>query len=312
LYRLEIIANHSVEENILDAFADAGVAKFYTRYAGVYGVGTSGPRMGDAVWPEENFVLTIWCDEEEVWGIQKALARVKQQFPGEGIKMFGFNVDDLSMPMRRVRGQIAAPTGQPPIGEVVEVPSVPATGEPMPTTGAPMPGTGEPMPATGAPAEPPADPSPGAPQAQSASGEQHDTRSGDRLPYEEGHDTRSGGSGIDFHPAAHSSAGDRLPAPQQDALLSVLQQMTASLARVEAALSERKEALPSAGAGTEPAGVGEPAEPSAPPAPRKTTRARKPKAAPTKAAGKSAAGTTQTRKVVEPDAPKPRARKKQA
>jgi hypothetical protein len=87
--RIEIIANHSVEENILEAFKLEGVGKYYTKYPNIFGVGSSGPRMGDAIWPEENFALVIWCEEEEARGIGRAVANVKEHFPDEGIKVFG-------------------------------------------------------------------------------------------------------------------------------------------------------------------------------------------------------------------------------
>ncbi|MDR2521219.1 MAG: hypothetical protein LBC72_01515 [Spirochaetaceae bacterium] len=89
MMRLEIFANNSVEENLLEAFKDLGVAKWYTKIPNVHGVGSSGPRMGDAIWPEENFVFVIWCDGEEARGIASAVERIKAQFPGEGIKLFG-------------------------------------------------------------------------------------------------------------------------------------------------------------------------------------------------------------------------------
>jgi len=89
MIRVEIIANHSVEENILEALAKEGVGKYYTKYPNILGVGSSGPRMGDAVWPEENFALVIWCEAEEARAIQRAVHSVKQKFPGEGIKIFG-------------------------------------------------------------------------------------------------------------------------------------------------------------------------------------------------------------------------------
>ncbi|MDR1587428.1 MAG: hypothetical protein LBS57_08240 [Treponema sp.] len=89
MIRVEIIANHSVEENILDALAKAGVGKYYTKFPNILGVGSSGPRMGDAIWPEENFVLVFWCEEEEARAIARAAAGVKESFPDEGIKVFG-------------------------------------------------------------------------------------------------------------------------------------------------------------------------------------------------------------------------------
>ena len=89
MIRLEIIANHSVEENILEALKDGGVGKYYTKYPTIFGVGTSGPRMGDSIWPEENFALVIWCEEEEARQILLAMEKVKKQFPDEGVKVFG-------------------------------------------------------------------------------------------------------------------------------------------------------------------------------------------------------------------------------
>jgi len=89
MIRIEIIANRSVEENILEALAKEEVGKYYTKIPTVVGVGTCGPRMGDAVWPEENFALIIWCEETEGRGIQQAIAKVKEKFPDEGIKIFG-------------------------------------------------------------------------------------------------------------------------------------------------------------------------------------------------------------------------------
>ena len=89
MIRLEIIANHSVEENILEALLRDGVGKYYTKMPNIYGVGSSGPRMGDAVWPEENFALVIWCEKDEALGIKEAVESVKVKFPEEGIKLFG-------------------------------------------------------------------------------------------------------------------------------------------------------------------------------------------------------------------------------
>jgi hypothetical protein len=109
MIRIEVIANHSVEENILEAFRNEGVGKFYTKLPSVYGVGSAGPRMGDAIWPEENFVLVIWCEEEEARGIARAVAKIKAQFPDEGIKLFGLPEPGTPPPSRQ-----AEPVEPPP------------------------------------------------------------------------------------------------------------------------------------------------------------------------------------------------------
>ena len=88
MIRVEIVANHSVEENILEALKKEDAGKYYTKYPSILGVGSSGPRMGDSVWPEENFALVIWCEEDEAAAIERAVAAVKQKYPHEGVKIF--------------------------------------------------------------------------------------------------------------------------------------------------------------------------------------------------------------------------------
>ena len=89
--RMEIIANHSVEEDILEAMQSRGVGGYYTKIPSVQGVGSSNPRLGDPIWPEENFLLIIYCGEEEAERITRAVAEVKNRFQDEGIKLFAVN-----------------------------------------------------------------------------------------------------------------------------------------------------------------------------------------------------------------------------
>jgi hypothetical protein len=86
--RVEIIANRSVEEDLMEAFAAAGLAKAYTRIPVVHGSGCSDPKMGDAVWPEENFVLLVYCEEAEASRMTEVVGEIKLKFPHEGIKVF--------------------------------------------------------------------------------------------------------------------------------------------------------------------------------------------------------------------------------
>jgi len=110
MVRVEIIANRSVEENILDAIKFENAGKLYTKYPNILGVGNSGPRMGDAIWPEENIILVYWCDEEELASIERAVAYVKAKFPNEGIKMF-------SLPGARMHAQIEEGSTESQSGE---------------------------------------------------------------------------------------------------------------------------------------------------------------------------------------------------
>ena len=86
--RIEIIANQSIEADIMEALQARGAAKCHTRIPVAHGVGRSGPRQGDPVWPEENFVLIVYCDEPESHQIREAIREIKKLFPNEGVKLF--------------------------------------------------------------------------------------------------------------------------------------------------------------------------------------------------------------------------------
>lgn len=86
--RVEVIANRSVEEDIMEELRREGAARAYTKVPVVFGDGNSGPKQGTHVWPEENFLLIVYCGEEEAVLIENCVARVKKRFPGEGIKVF--------------------------------------------------------------------------------------------------------------------------------------------------------------------------------------------------------------------------------
>jgi len=95
MQRLEIIANRSVEEDLYDIFRRRELSPFYTKLPEVHGVGQSGPRMGDHVWPEENFVLIVYCEDSEVEALRGAVGALKELFPEEGIKMFAVGAQRL-------------------------------------------------------------------------------------------------------------------------------------------------------------------------------------------------------------------------
>ena len=59
------------------------------------GVGDSGPRRGDHVWPEENFLMIIYCEEEMAVKLRELIGELKKLFPDEGIKMFAVEAQRL-------------------------------------------------------------------------------------------------------------------------------------------------------------------------------------------------------------------------
>jgi hypothetical protein len=86
--RLEIIANKSVEEEIINEL-DADIPDFmYTLIPVVHGKGKSAYRSGTAIWPEENFMLLSYLEDAAAEKAAAAITRLKQTFKGEEIKVF--------------------------------------------------------------------------------------------------------------------------------------------------------------------------------------------------------------------------------
>lgn len=91
--KLEIIANRSIEEDLFEKFRKENLTPHYTKIPVVHGTGNTNPKMGDSIWPEENFLLIIYCEEEIAQQIIAVIKDLKIDFPDEGIKLFEISVD---------------------------------------------------------------------------------------------------------------------------------------------------------------------------------------------------------------------------
>jgi len=86
--RLELIANRSVESEIISALEKDISDFYYTMLPEIHGRGKMKYRLGTATWPELNFLLISYMDDEKAAKATAAVRRVKEQFPKEGIKLF--------------------------------------------------------------------------------------------------------------------------------------------------------------------------------------------------------------------------------
>ena len=75
--RVEIIANHSVEQDIMDILEIRGLATHFTKIPNVHGRGDSDPKRGDHIWPEENFIMILYVKKSRAAEIEAAVAEVK-------------------------------------------------------------------------------------------------------------------------------------------------------------------------------------------------------------------------------------------
>ena len=90
--RLELIANRSVEKEIIEAL-DTNIQDFYyTLLPQIHGKGKTKYRLGTATWPETNFLLISYLNDEDAVKADAAIRSVKKQFHHEGIKFFIMSV----------------------------------------------------------------------------------------------------------------------------------------------------------------------------------------------------------------------------
>jgi hypothetical protein len=86
--RVEIIAAQAILEDVLEAFEHYAVPMHYTIIPTAHGKGNTIPKLGDDVWPEENFILIIYCENATLEKIEKAIQLVKKKYDHEGIGYF--------------------------------------------------------------------------------------------------------------------------------------------------------------------------------------------------------------------------------
>ena len=86
--RLEIIANQSVQEELLGRIEAAVPTVRYTLIPTAHGRTPEDRKLGTTVWPEENFVWFSYLEDTEAEVVLGLVAEAKVQYPREGIKVF--------------------------------------------------------------------------------------------------------------------------------------------------------------------------------------------------------------------------------
>jgi hypothetical protein len=90
--RLELIANRSVENEIIEALGHSISDFYYTLLPEIHGKWKTKYRLGTPTWPELNFLLISYLDDEAAVKAEAAVRGVKERFPREGIKFFMIDV----------------------------------------------------------------------------------------------------------------------------------------------------------------------------------------------------------------------------
>lgn len=92
--RCEIIANQSVQDEIISLMEEHIPGVLYTIIPTVVGRGKNSYKMGSSTWPETNFILISYVEDKEVSVMKAIIAAVKEKFAGEGIKLFLVKAED--------------------------------------------------------------------------------------------------------------------------------------------------------------------------------------------------------------------------
>ncbi len=92
--RCEIIANQSVQDEIVSLMEEHIPGVLYTIIPSVVGKGKNSYKMGSSTWPETNFILISYVEDENLAKMKAIIAAVKEKFSGEGIKLFIIKAED--------------------------------------------------------------------------------------------------------------------------------------------------------------------------------------------------------------------------
>jgi hypothetical protein len=88
MYRAEIVANQSVQEDIIELLEQTIPDILYTIIPMVNGRGKKDRKLGTTSWPETNFLLFSYIEDRKIILFKAAIEAVKNRFPNEGIKLF--------------------------------------------------------------------------------------------------------------------------------------------------------------------------------------------------------------------------------
>ncbi len=95
MIRIEIIANQSTQDVIINNLEAVIPDFYYTIVPLAYGRGRDSRKLGTSTWPETNFLLLAYTDDENEKSIETVVSYVKEKHSDEGIKLFVMHDENL-------------------------------------------------------------------------------------------------------------------------------------------------------------------------------------------------------------------------
>lgn len=91
--RIDLIFSAAIEEDVFAGFKKYEIGKKYTKIPCVMGEGCSNPKLGDAIWPQLNTFIMVYCEEEEAEKIYNFVKELREQYPVEGLACFSSDAE---------------------------------------------------------------------------------------------------------------------------------------------------------------------------------------------------------------------------
>lgn len=95
MYRVEIVSNRSVKDEIVEGLESAMPGILYTVLPQAEGRGKRDRKLGTTTWPELNFALFAYVEDSDLAGVRAVVREVKSRFPKEGIAIFAVHAEAL-------------------------------------------------------------------------------------------------------------------------------------------------------------------------------------------------------------------------
>jgi hypothetical protein len=86
--------DRAIDEEVLDVLTSCCIDN-YTRWQDVSGVGSTGPHLGDHVWPAMNNVMMTVVPEDRKVEILERVRRLQEDFPFTGLRAVVLPVLDM-------------------------------------------------------------------------------------------------------------------------------------------------------------------------------------------------------------------------
>jgi len=88
MIRIEIFANQSMQETIVNNLEQVIPGFLYSIVPLIQGKGKNSYKLGTTTWPETNFILIAYGDDSIEKTVQCVMKYIKGKYPDEGIKLF--------------------------------------------------------------------------------------------------------------------------------------------------------------------------------------------------------------------------------